>query len=495
MCSALRKGRIITIAGVVLACIVCAPAGARKTAAAKDPGIVLPAVRPAFQSTIRLKPGQQGHIWSLIVKATGQVIEDHVNKSSVHLGIEEEAVSYSSPGPPPDYTVYMYFSGGLLEDYRGIGTSHQVWTLIIRVEDRADAALVGFFPQLSWDPNDIGTAARMELRLGDPNGDLLVPDMRITGVYQTKESDASYYNPSLDRAVLTYSIVFEPVVFTLYPDDDGDGCGDPNRLVTALEVLPGYVDDPCDCDDADDERFVGNPEVCDGKDNDCNGFMPVDEQTDEDQDGILACNDCDDADKEIGACIAYYRDQDGDGYGVTGDNLCLCGPEGFYTAVKKGDPDDGDPNVPGTLVEIEMAVGAGWGMISLPAMPLDETVDELFPDAIAVFRHTAAGYELLDGNEFLLPDKGYWIYLPQAHTYTISGMPIMDYAIPDAQSGWSMIGGCTYPALPSAENGMIRAVFGFTNRYIRVSPGDMLQPGRGYWINCSQQATLSVEVQ
>lgn len=491
----LRKVCVFFIVGFILTFILCIYGAARDPAIADDRISALPDLTD-LQSTTRFKPGPEDHIWSLKMNVTGQVIEDHVNIGSAYLGIAEEAVSYENPGPPPDYTVYMYFSGGLLEDYREIGVSQQVWNLVIRVEDRADAALAGFFPQLSWDPNDIGAAAGMKLRLGDSDGEVLVPDMRATVGYQTKESDASYYSPSQDRAVLVYSIVFEPVVFTLYPDDDGDGCGDPNRPVPALEeVIPGYVDDPCDCDDGDAERFVGNPEVCDGKDNDCDGFLPVAEQTDEDQDGILACNDCDDMDEAIGGCIDYYRDQDGDGYGVTGDNLCLCAPQGFYTAVKRGDLDDSDPNIPGTLVEKEMVIGAGWSMISLPAQTLDETVEDLFPDALAVFRYTAAGYELLDGSEFLLPGWGYWIYLPQAHTYIISGMPIMEYTIPDVQSGWSMIGGCSDEAWPSVETGAIRAVYEFTGRYTPISSGELLQPGRGYWINCSQQTTISVEVQ
>lgn len=161
----LRKQYVIKIAIVILAFIVCNNAAARDPVSVDVLGVALP-VRPDIQSTVRFKPGPQDHLWSLNMKATGQVIENHVNKSSVYLGITEEADSYLSPGPPPDYTVYMYFSGGLLEDYRGISVSQQIWTLIIRVEDRADAALAGFFPLLSWDPNDIGTAASMELRLG-----------------------------------------------------------------------------------------------------------------------------------------------------------------------------------------------------------------------------------------------------------------------------------------------------------------------------------------
>ena len=52
-----------------------------------------------------------------------------------------------------------------------------------------------------------------------------------------------------------------------------------------------------DCDDADAESFPGNPEACDGFDNDCDAATEADGgEADGDLDGSLACEDCDDND-------------------------------------------------------------------------------------------------------------------------------------------------------------------------------------------------------
>jgi hypothetical protein len=43
-------------------------------------------------------------------------------------------------------------------------------------------------------------------------------------------------------------------------------------------------------------------------------------------------------------CRTYYEDRDGDGFGV-GAGMCLCGPQGYYTAESDMDCNDNDPSV------------------------------------------------------------------------------------------------------------------------------------------------------
>jgi gliding motility-associated-like protein len=166
------------------------------------------------------------------------------------------------------------------------------------------------------------------------------------------------------------------VLETFYADTDGDGFGDNNNSVDACVAPTGYVIDNTDCDDANADIFPGNPEVCDGFDNDCdlvidNGFVLETFYADTDGDGfgdlnnsIDACvaptgyvtdnTDCDDANADIfpgnpevcdgldndcdvvidnGFVLeTFYADTDGDGFGDDNNSIDACvAPTGYVT--------------------------------------------------------------------------------------------------------------------------------------------------------------------
>ncbi|WP_116108682.1 MopE-related protein [Lewinella sp. IMCC34191] len=153
---------------------------------------------------------------------------------------------------------------------------------------------------------------------------------------------------------------------TFYADSDNDGYGDASVTTTACTVPDGYVVPSGDCDDTDDTVYPGAPELCDGKDNDCDGTTDegVSSTTyyaDADDDGLGDPNasteacvqpdgyvdndlDCDDTDAAIGEETTFYADADNDGYGDASSPTVACSAPSGYVA-QAGDCDDSDATV------------------------------------------------------------------------------------------------------------------------------------------------------
>jgi len=140
----------------------------------------------------------------------------------------------------------------------------------------------------------------------------------------------------------------------LCADADGDGYGD-------IDCGEG------DCDDTDPDISPDAVEICDGVDNDCDGW--IDNGFDQDNDGVTTCDgDCDDGDPaaypgadeicdgidndcdgtvdEDDAVDAqdWYLDADGDGFGDASVTATACDQPADHVATD-GDCDDANPAV------------------------------------------------------------------------------------------------------------------------------------------------------
>ena len=112
-----------------------------------------------------------------------------------------------------------------------------------------------------------------------------------------------------------------------YPDSDGDGLGSSDGGVYACEPPLGAVSEDRDCDDSDAGVYSGAPEVCDEKDNDCDGSI------------------------DEGVVSVFYEDSDDDGYGNSeGASVEGCSaPSGYAPG---GDCDDTSADVSPDEAEI-----------------------------------------------------------------------------------------------------------------------------------------------
>ena len=111
-------------------------------------------------------------------------------------------------------------------------------------------------------------------------------------------------------------VVDEGVVSELYADSDGDGFGYPSAPILGCEGTVGYVTNDADCEDGDEAVYPDAAEICDGKDQDCDGVA---------DDGL---------DGDV-----WYTDVDGDGYGDDATEVVACEPPEGGVAVG-GDCDD-----------------------------------------------------------------------------------------------------------------------------------------------------------
>ena len=208
--------------------------------------------------------------------------------------------------------------------------------------------------------------------------------------------------------------VDESVKTTYYEDADRDGFGNPNSSQSSCNQPSGYVADNTDCDDQDATVYPNAPEICDGKDNDCDGQFDEGVQTiyyaDRDADGFgdansstYACSppqgyvtnnldcddtkwtyadndsdgygagprrpcgvtdntDCDDNDPSVHSPRTYYRDADGDDYGNPNNSISVCSstpPQGYVA--DNTDCNDNDEDINPETMWFRDNDGDGYG--------------------------------------------------------------------------------------------------------------------------------------
>jgi hypothetical protein len=161
-----------------------------------------------------------------------------------------------------------------------------------------------------------------------------------------------------------------------FKDKDKDGYTDGMTKVSCTKPSDEYVSSATsgDCDDADSSMNPGRTEICDGKDNNCNG------QTDE---GVL---------------LTFYRDQDGDGYGYANNSTQACSqPVGYVS--NSSDCNDNDLNINPGKTEIcdnkdnNCNGQVDEGNVCAPASTFSKTIGGSYGDgANSIIQSSDGGY-------------------------------------------------------------------------------------------------------
>ena len=98
----------------------------------------------------------QEEAWRIPVIVTGQKIAGINSKNKIYIAMDANAATYLYP-PLIDSTAYISLNGDcgdLYEDIRKIGSESEVWHIKVKISKYADRSLEGYYPELSWDPND-----------------------------------------------------------------------------------------------------------------------------------------------------------------------------------------------------------------------------------------------------------------------------------------------------------------------------------------------------
>lgn len=110
--------------------------------------------------------------------------------------------------------------------------------------------------------------------------------------------------------------------FEVFADLDGDGFGTGEAVLQCV-INEGQADNALDCDDSSAEVYPGATELCNQRDDNCDGQLDEGHRT-----------------------RTYYADVDGDGFGANFPAVNVCGgaPEGFVNNSDDCDDDNGDIN-------------------------------------------------------------------------------------------------------------------------------------------------------
>ncbi len=176
----------------------------------------------------------------------------------------------------------------------------------------------------------------------------------------------------------------------LYTDDDGDG----------------YTEDEGDCDDDDRNIHPMAAEICNGKDDDCDGDID---------------DDVDDGD-------TFYRDADSDGYGTSADAVEACdAPAGYVDNADDCDDTEVTANPRGTEINWndidENCDGLDYDLDACVAAAVDSASDYMtdgywsVPDYTGTYKDPVIG--TFDIADWQIANQ--WLYLTEVGTtYNVS---------------------------------------------------------------------------
>ncbi|MBI3194591.1 MAG: T9SS type A sorting domain-containing protein, partial [Ignavibacteriae bacterium] len=144
----------------------------------------------------------------------------------------------------------------------------------------------------------------------------------------------------------------------------------------------------------------------------------------------------------------------------------------------------------GIYLTVNVSISSRWNILSLPVIPVEDSVHEIFPNAVHPYAYSFDGTSYnQDGR--LQFGKGYWAKFPNAEVAVLQGYPSYEESI-QVHEGWNLIGSVSQSinvtSISSNPPGMVTSSFyGFNGRYF-IS--NTIESGKGYWVKVNQAGEL-----
>jgi len=134
---------------------------------------------------------------------------------------------------------------------------------------------------------------------------------------------------------------------------------------------------------------------------------------------------------------------------------------------------------------VHLTLSANWNLISLPIIPENPSLTDLFEDAEVAYKFDGT-YQLVTTLE---PGIGYWVKLTSGGVYSITGRNFPQCNV-TLTPGWHLVGSINATATPITDpDGEIIVMYGFEETYSEVTE---FVPGKGYWVKVNNGCDFNV---
>jgi mono/diheme cytochrome c family protein len=135
----------------------------------------------------------------------------------------------------------------------------------------------------------------------------------------------------------------------------------------------------------------------------------------------------------------------------------------------------------------------GWNLVGLPLEVESSAYGDLFPSSVGNTLYGFSGTYTPESE--LTPGAGYWLNFSSDGSEILTGSPIQEITL-SLSEGWNLISGIFSPVdLGSIDDpdGVIvsNTLYGFSGLY---ESSTVIEPGKGYWLNASQDGEVSLIV-